>query len=508
MEKRSTKALSALMALLMLPEPTLAARKTLRPTNYPAASAAGIQADQPVRKARRGGIQKLIAGKKGQPSQKKKPGAKKGAAKAPQQKELAQKKAISSGSIEVEPIGSWAERPSEGERVATIELERHSGKVSHLSEAALAQTAASPKAPLPRLQVLEGEASLPSPEARQPRPVSVTGTSDSEAVPISQAPVVQGWKGGYHDVKAGQDVDSLARRYGVPRESITKFNRVPDTGPIPEGRRLFIPPASYQASAAPPVAKTATAPAPRTISAQLTSKPASPARIQPPLAAAPQVAGKAEEEDDGEPGAFDKIKDTIGGVFDSFKKLINRARGKDTKDDPGTGAGDPATASVAPAAELVSRSPQSSTRPAFEWPISGQIISPYGPRHGVPHNGIDVSARRGTTIHAVAAGKVIFASVMRGYGNVIILDHGNRYFTVYAHNQRNLVGKTDGAHPIDVKIGQAIALVGDSGNAQAPHLHFEVRYENKAIDPMPFLPAGGGLPQARKPAAANDADRG
>ncbi len=79
---------------------------------------------------------------------------------------------------------------------------------------------------------------------------------------------------------------------------------------------------------------------------------------------------------------------------------------------------------------------------------------------------------------------------MRGYGSVVIIDHGNGLETRYAHNRRNRVGRGQ-----RVERGQVIGEVDSSGNASAPHVHFEVRKRGRALDPMAFLPARPALAQ-------------
>jgi len=120
----------------------------------------------------------------------------------------------------------------------------------------------------------------------------------------------------------------------------------------------------------------------------------------------------------------------------------------------------------------------------FIWPVAGgQVTSLFGPRGRSFHDGIDIDAEEGTPVYAAADGVVAFADELRGYGRVVILRHGDDYATVYAHNQKNLVAEGE-----RVKRGQRIALVGDSGRTTAPNLHFEVRRENVARDPLAYLP--------------------
>lgn len=122
---------------------------------------------------------------------------------------------------------------------------------------------------------------------------------------------------------------------------------------------------------------------------------------------------------------------------------------------------------------------------AFEWPVLGHLSSPYGVGRGDhDHQGIDIRADEGTPIHAAEAGRVVYAGDDLGdYGNVIIIKHMGRWATVYAHNRKDLVQEGD-----FVEKGDVIAEVGDTGNASAPHLHFEVRRSNTPRDPQSCLP--------------------
>jgi murein DD-endopeptidase MepM/ murein hydrolase activator NlpD len=120
----------------------------------------------------------------------------------------------------------------------------------------------------------------------------------------------------------------------------------------------------------------------------------------------------------------------------------------------------------------------------FEWPVAGRLTSAYGQRRGRPHDGIDIGAARGTTIHAAESGKVVYAANRLGaYGRIVIVKHVGSWATVYAHNDENLVEEGD-----FVEQGDPIARVGRTGNASAPHLHFEIRRSNRPRDPISCLP--------------------
>lgn len=117
----------------------------------------------------------------------------------------------------------------------------------------------------------------------------------------------------------------------------------------------------------------------------------------------------------------------------------------------------------------------------FIWPVNGVVTSGFGWRWGRMHEGIDIAAPYGTPIRAAAGGTVIFAGWMGGYGNLVIIDHGNGLATAYAHQSSIYVGGGSVAQ------GQAIGAVGSTGSSTGNHLHFEVRVNGAAVDPMGYL---------------------
>jgi lipoprotein NlpD len=119
----------------------------------------------------------------------------------------------------------------------------------------------------------------------------------------------------------------------------------------------------------------------------------------------------------------------------------------------------------------------------LSWPIKGILTSRFGRRNGRNHEGIDIGAKKGTPIRAAAAGKVVFSGWgPTGYGKMVIIKHVGNLTTVYAHNDKNWVKKN-----MKVKKGQQIAAVGSTGRSTGPHLHFEVRNDTHAKNPLNYL---------------------
>jgi murein DD-endopeptidase MepM/ murein hydrolase activator NlpD len=118
----------------------------------------------------------------------------------------------------------------------------------------------------------------------------------------------------------------------------------------------------------------------------------------------------------------------------------------------------------------------------LSWPVSGPITSPFGVRWGRMHEGIDIAVGTGTPVHAAAGGTVIYAGWMEGYGNLVVIDHGNGLSTAYGHNSAlaSSVGQS-------VSAGQVIAYSGSTGHSTGPHVHFEVRVNGAPVDPLGYL---------------------
>ncbi len=122
------------------------------------------------------------------------------------------------------------------------------------------------------------------------------------------------------------------------------------------------------------------------------------------------------------------------------------------------------------------------------WPVNGKVVIPYGsyrdPKFKTPvfHNGIHIKTSEDAIVRAVYGGKVVFADWFRGYGKVVIVNHGEGYHTVYANLSEIFLNKGD-----IIKEGDQIGRVGESGTINAPDLYFEVRYKGRPINPLRWL---------------------
>lgn len=198
--------------------------------------------------------------------------------------------------------------------------------------------------------------------------------------------------GRWYTVQAGDTVDALSRKFGVPQDDIVELNGLLDPDRLEVGQRLF-----------------------------------------------------------------------LYGVEEVVRRLPRKSVSKEDR---------PSATAEAP--------------PPLAWPMQkGVLSSGYGERWGRPHRGIDIAADEGTPVYAAAAGEVVFADASKGgYGNLVILKHKGGWMTVYGHNSRILVDEGD-------RVGQGapIAEVGSTGRSTGPHLHFEVRRDAEAVDPLIHLPA-------------------
>ena len=130
-------------------------------------------------------------------------------------------------------------------------------------------------------------------------------------------------------------------------------------------------------------------------------------------------------------------------------------------------------------------------RPAvlFARPLDGAVMSPFGWRFGRQHTGVDIDGDTGDRVVAAAAGTVVHAGSYFGYGETIMIDHGSGFATLYGH-----LSRIDVAVGREVKLRQAIGLVGCTGACTGDHLHFEILIESEPVDPLPFLNHGRVVP--------------
>lgn len=335
-----------------------------------------------------------------------------------------------------------------------------------------------------------------------------------------------------HVVKPGETLNGIANRAGVSSAAIVKANRLKEPYVLKTGQKLDIP----RSASAKPKAATSKSKAPLVAS--------EPAKIAKPASKPTTSAGKPEEETVHvvAPG------ETLGGIAVRAKVpriLIAEANGLQPPFAVKTGqklqiprtrrhvvvAGDtgfsvsmkygvpweqvalannldpaaaikpgqslliptllnpaPSGASNTPAAPAAASTPTATTpspakAPRFGWPVNGPVRRGFATGSDY-HDGIDITAPKGTMVRAAAAGTVKFAGKEKDqFGNLVVLDHGDGWFTAYGFLSRVTV--KEGAK---VAAGERVGLVGDSGMAKGSELHFEVRREGKPVDPTDALP--------------------
>ena len=143
-----------------------------------------------------------------------------------------------------------------------------------------------------------------------------------------------------------------------------------------------------------------------------------------------------------------------------------------------------ATNEDAPAETSVKAAEATGALPTFRWPVRGKVITSYGAKtNGKANDGINLAVPEGTPVKAAEDGVVAYSgNELKGYGNLVLIRHGNGYVTAYAHASELLVKRGD-----SIKRGQVIAKSGQSGEVGSPQLHFEIRKGSTPVDPLQFL---------------------
>lgn len=240
-------------------------------------------------------------------------------------------------------------------------------------------------------------------------------------------------RGVYHTVQKGQTVYQIARSYQVEPEYLIRINRISDPARLAIGERLFIPGATRSVFV--PATVTATKPPDPVVPSPVPSRPPEPKpAVRKPAPAQPS---KRTVHADTRPAPRKEVSSTTLG------------------------------------------------KGSFHWPVKGEVIKKFSPGSGSKaSNGIEIATRAGSGVLSSAAGKVIYSgNGIAGYGNLVIIEHDESFYSVYGFNQKNLV--ETGSF---VSQGQKIALSGIPPSGGVPRLYFEIRNGKVPRDPIFYLP--------------------
>ncbi len=270
-------------------------------------------------------------------------------------------------------------------------------------------------------------------------------------------------EGEAYTVKPGDSLYNIAARHKVKVTELQRLNAITDARTVKPGTVLRIP--GGQAAALP------------SATLEPTAAPESPAKADPatPRLAASRVPVAAPLN----PAPASPGLKVLNGDGTRHAAATDKKTMTDTPASPAattTVAAAPVAASPAPAA--------ASAAGKLRWPVKGRVVQGYGARADGTHNdGVDIAVPAGADVHAAEAGVVAYAgSEVKTYGNLVLLRHDSGLVTAYAYNDKLLVQRGD-----RVKRGQPIAKAGNSGAADQPQLHFEVRVGSKPVDPIGYL---------------------
>ena len=343
-------------------------------------------------------------------------------------------------------------------------------------------------APEPQTIVRSQPLPAPLPQTRAPAPTSAqpsVAKPTAVAAPAPRQAPVNAGPGGWTayggtpvTVEAGENLNFIANRYGVPASAILTSNGLTSAAQVAPGRRVIIP--VYNAGST------------------------QPASFEP---LAPQGQGKLRFVEGAKPAAMKQGEaakphirpgQTVANAELPPQRLVESAKAEPARiakaevqpPQAKAWAQPPQAAAPAPRSEPVqpAKEPEQSTGSLpngsaadFRWPARGRVISGFGGGSG--NEGINIALPEGTPVKAAEAGTVAYAgSEVKGYGNLVLIRHDNGFVSAYAHNEEITVKRGD-----KVKRGQVIAKSGQTGNVTSPQLHFEIRKGSTPVDPIPHL---------------------
>ncbi len=362
-------------------------------------------------------------------------------------------------------------------------------------------------------------ATLPAPEVSRPAP---------QPVATAGVRTWKGWTsagGANVQVRRGDDLNTVARRYGVPIQALAAVNGVSDTKSVQPGQTLVIPRYVYSernASTSTTEGETKTVKLPSvsrsdTIVTSSISSPGGSAarpdrkpRRQPGFAEISRETVVVEETEVIRVSAAPKRKPR--GARPLTTASISSGSDALNVPSPRRQPAEPAAVAAAPSGTIEkSKLPQPAltqeARPSepiktpkvvasiqeepvdstaqFRWPVRGRIISDFGAKPGGGKNeGVNLAVPEGTAVKAADDGTVIYSgNELKGYGNLVLVRHSDGWVSAYAHNSELKVSRGD-----KIRRGDVVGLAGATGSVNQPQVHFELRRGNKPVDPLNHLP--------------------
>jgi murein DD-endopeptidase MepM/ murein hydrolase activator NlpD len=338
-----------------------------------------------------------------------------------------------------------------------------------------------------------GMSSYTPPPAHAPTRPAASDVTGSVAPKPAAPSGTWTWDGGTPvTVAQGETVDSISRRYGVPASAILQANNLVAPATLYAGQQLVIP--RYQSAAAHAAPAAAAPPPVRPVAA---AAPAGNPGVHvvaqgETLSKIARLYGKSVLEiaraNNLQPNSALRIGERliIPGVRVTSKQGTAVAQAATPKEPPAESGHSAAVIVPTQDAPVDSVKAAEATGglPTFRWPAQGRIIAGFGSSpNGSQNDGINLALPEGTPIKAAEDGVVAYAgNELKGYGNLVLVRHPNGYVTAYAHAKELNVKRGD-----QVKRGQVIAKSGQTGNVNAPQLHFEIRKGATPLDPMRFL---------------------
>lgn len=295
-------------------------------------------------------------------------------------------------------------------------------------------------------------------------------------------------RGFYYRVQEGETLDQIARTHRVSAYEIARQNRLDVRARPAPGTRLWIPgspaPAASRPAAASPTRSSTPANRPATTPQRSSTSPGT---------VVVQRGDSLWRIANQHGTTVSALADANGLARDAMLEIGQVLH---LPGSPGTRSGGDTTprraepardqqAAPSPAREIRGGSGQIRTSSrGYSWPVEGRVIRRFENRASSKHFGLDIAVPVGTEVRAARDGTVVYAgSTISAYGNMVIIRHDDNFATCYAHN-RSIRVRVDQR----VQRGDVIALSGDTGRGSEPHLHFQIRRNGDAVDPMPFLP--------------------